>query len=44
MKPDDSFWKVAGNGPTDWPCSSASARPLKTSMPASVTMKEGIPK
>ena len=35
-------WKVTGNGPTDCPCNSASARPLKISMPPSVTMKEGI--
>ena len=35
-------WKVGENGPTDWPCSTASAKPLNTSMPASVTMKDGI--
>ena len=42
MKPELSSWKSSGNGPTDCPCSSASARPLKTSMPASVTMNDGI--
>ena len=42
MKPEESFWKVGENGPTDWPCNTASASPLNTSMPASVTMKDGI--
>ena len=44
MKPELSIWNSPGNGPTDWPCSSASARPLKTSMPASVTMNDGMRK
>ena len=42
MKPEDNFWKVGGNGPTDWPARIASASPLNTSMPASVTIKDGI--
>jgi hypothetical protein len=42
MKPELSNWKASGKGPTDWPSSRASARPLNTSMPASVTMKEGM--
>ena len=42
MKPDDSRWNSAGNGPTDWPARMASASPLNTSMPAKVTMKAGI--
>ena len=44
MKPELSSWNVSGNGPTDWPCSSARLRPLKTSMPASVTMNDGMRK
>ena len=42
IKPDRQRWNGAGNGPTDWPCRRASARPLNTSMPARVTMKQGI--
>ena len=34
--------EAGGNGPTDWPASSQSVSPLKTSMPARVTMKAGI--
>ena len=41
-KPEAISWKLAGKGPTDWPASSQSVSPLKTSMPASVTMKDGI--
>ncbi|MNT54534.1 hypothetical protein D3C72_1917030 [compost metagenome] len=42
IKPADSSWNSAGNGPTDLPARMASDRPLKISMPASVTMKLGI--
>ena len=42
MKPALSIWNSVGNGPTDMPPSSHSASPLNTSMPASVTMKDGI--
>ncbi len=42
MKPELSFWNSGGNGPTDWPASRARLRPLKTSMPARVTMNDGI--
>ncbi len=38
----ESSWNSFGNGPTDAPPSTVSARPLKISMPASVTMKDGI--
>ncbi|MNM38036.1 hypothetical protein D3C81_487830 [compost metagenome] len=41
-KPELSIWKPSGKGPTDWPASSARVRPLNTSMPARVTMKDGI--
>ena len=41
-KPEDSAWNDFGNGPTDWPCSMASDRPRNTSIPASVTMNDGI--
>ena len=42
MKPVESCWKLCGNGPTDCPAKSHSDRPRKTSIPASVTMKDGI--
>ena len=42
MKPAESSWNSAGNGPTDLPARMASDRPLKISMPASVTMKLGM--
>ena len=42
MKPERQLLESSGNGPTDWPCSIASVSPLNTSMPASVTMKDGI--
>ena len=42
MKPADKSWNSAGNGPTERPPSKARQRPLNTSMPASVTMKDGI--
>ena len=41
-KPEDSRWNDTGNGPTDWPLSTASISPRNTSIPASVTMKDGI--
>ena len=41
-KPVERSWKDCGNGPTDWPSSSQSEAPRKTSMPASVTMNEGM--
>ena len=41
-KPEAMSWKVGGKGPTDWPASSHSVSPLKTSIPASVTMKDGM--
>jgi hypothetical protein len=41
MKPELSRWKTVGKGPTDMPPRRASVRPLKTSMPASVTIKDG---
>ena len=42
MKPAPMAITSGGSGPTDWPCSSQSVSPRKTSIPASVTMKEGI--
>jgi hypothetical protein len=40
--PDDRSWNSRGNGPTEAPPRTVSARPLKMSMPASVTMNAGI--
>ena len=42
MKPVLSSWNSSGNGPTDEPRKTASASPLKTSMPARVTINDGI--
>ena len=42
MKPVDSDWKDRSNGPMFWPPSSHKVRPRNTSIPASVTMKDGM--
>ena len=42
MKPEDMAWKSFGKGPMFCPPSSQSVAPRKTSIPASVTMKEGM--
>ena len=42
MKPVLNNWKAAGNGPTEEPCNTANAKPLKTNIPANVTMNDGI--
>ena len=35
--------KDGGNGPTDWPPETAIVAPRNASIPASVTMKDGMP-
>ena len=42
MKPVESDWKVLGNGPMFCPFKSHSVRPRNTSIPASVTMNDGM--
>ena len=42
MNPDAIAWKSLGNGPIDCPFRTHSVRPRNTSIPASVTMNEGI--
>ncbi len=42
MKPVESDWKDLGKGPMFWPFNSQSVRPRNTSMPARVTMNEGM--
>ncbi len=42
MKPALIDWNPFANGPTNWPCSMFPVSPRKISMPASVTMNDGI--
>ena len=42
IKPALIDWKPLAKGPTNWPNNRFPVRPRKISMPARVTMKEGI--
>ena len=43
-KPFASNWNTLGKGPTEAPSSTASVSPRNTSMPARVTIKDGMRK